>query len=84
MMEKWQTFWAMVLDVWENGLYGINIGQITVAIFIFLGFLLIRRIFSRFLIHRISRFTQKTATPLDDRALEVLHKPAGFIVGKMA
>ena len=79
MMEKWQTFWAMVLDVWENGLYGINIGQISVAIFIFLGFLLIRRIFSRFLIHRISRFTQKTATPLDDRALEVLHKPAGFI-----
>ena len=79
MMEKWKTFWSLVVNVWENGLYGIDIGRILVAIFIFLVFLLIRRVFSRFLIHRISLMTQKTTTPLDDHALEVLHKPAGFI-----
>ncbi len=78
-MDSWKTFWAVVVNVWENGLYGIDIGRITVAVFIFLGFLIIRRLFSRIVIHRISLLTQKTSTPLDDKALEVLQKPASFI-----
>ncbi|MBL7213529.1 MAG: mechanosensitive ion channel family protein [Desulfobacteraceae bacterium] len=78
-MDSWKTFWAVVVDVWENGLYGINIGRITVAVFIVLGFLIIRRLFSRIVVHRISLLTQKTSTPLDDKALEVLQKPVSFI-----
>jgi len=78
-MDSWKTFWAVVVDVWKNGLYGINIGRITVAVFIVLGFLIIRRLFSRIVVHRISLLTQKTSTPLDDKALEVLQKPVSFI-----
>ena len=78
-MESWKTFWKIVVDVWNNGLYGIDIGRITVAVLIFLGFLIIRRLFSRILVHRISLFTRKTSTPLDDHALEVVLKPVSFI-----
>ncbi len=78
-MDQWKTFWAIVVDVWEHGLYGIDIGRITVAVFIVLGFLIIRRLFSRIVVQRISLLTQKTSTPLDDKALAVLQKPAGFI-----
>ena len=78
-MDRWKTFWAVVVDVWEHGLYGIDIGRITVAVFIVLGFLIIRRLFSRIVVQRISLLTQKTSTPLDDKALAVLQKPAGFI-----
>ena len=78
-MESWKTFWEIVVDVWKNGLYGIDIGRITVAVLIFLGFLIIRRLFSRILVHRMSLLTQKTSTPLDDKALEVVQKPVSFI-----
>jgi MscS family membrane protein len=78
-MESWKTFWEIVVDVWKNGFYGIDIGRITVAVLIFLGFLIIRRLFSRILVHRISLLTQKTSTPLDDKALEVVQKPVSFI-----
>ena len=78
-MFSWNKFWAVVVDVWENGLYGIDIGRITVAVFIVLGFLIIGRLFSRVIVHRISLLTRKTSTPLDDKALEVLQKPVSFI-----
>lgn len=78
-MDRWKTFWAIVVDVWQSGLYGIDIGRISVAVFIFLAFLFIRHLFSRVVVHRISLLTQKTSTPLDDQTLEVLQKPASFI-----
>ena len=78
-MDRLEKFWLIVVDVWENGLYGIDIGRYVAAVGIFLAFLLVRRIFSRFFIHRISLLTRKTSTPLDDQALEVLQKPVSFI-----
>ena len=78
-MDHLEKFWLIVVDVWENGLYGIDIGRYVAAVGIFLAFLLVRRIFSRFFIHRISLLTRKTSTPLDDQALEVLQKPVSFI-----
>jgi len=78
-MVNWNKFWAVVVSVWENGFYGIDIGRVTVAVFIFLGFLIIRRLFSRIIVHRISLFIQKTSSSMDDKALEVLTKPVSFI-----
>ncbi len=78
-METWMKFWNIVTEVWKNGLWGIDIGRITVAVLIFLGFLLIRRVFTRMLVHRIALMTRKTTTPLDDQALVVLLKPVGYI-----
>ena len=43
-----QEFLKLVQDVWQNGLYGIDVGQITVAVGILLLFLLARNLLTRF------------------------------------
>ncbi|HIC85916.1 MAG TPA: mechanosensitive ion channel family protein [Desulfobacterales bacterium] len=78
-MEGLKEFWDIVVDVWQRGVYGIDIGRILVAILIFLVFLIARRLFARFIINRLASFTARTKTKLDDEALEVLRKPISFI-----
>ena len=78
-METLRQFWLVVIDVWEKGLFGVDLGRIVVAILILLGFLLIRRLFARIVINRLKAITRRTKTRLDDDALEVLEKPASFI-----
>lgn len=78
-MDSWREFWAVVVDVWETGLFGINIGRLLVAVLIFLGFLLIRRLISKVVVHRLGALASRSSTRLDDDALEVLEKPVSFI-----
>jgi MscS family membrane protein len=78
-MDSLRDLWAMVVDVWEKGLFGIDIGRIVVAVLIFFAFFLIRPLFSRIVINRIKAYTEKTETQLDDEVLEVIEKPLGFI-----
>ena len=74
-----QAFWNVVVDVWDNGLWGIDMGRILIAVMIFLGFLLLRRIFVRLIVGRLQAVTRRTRTQLDDEALSVLEKPVGLI-----
>ena len=78
-MERLGQFWALVIEVWKDGLLGIDIGRVLVAAFIFIGFLLIRRLFAKLVISRLNVITKRTKTRLDDDALEVLQKPLSFI-----
>lgn len=78
-METFQRFWLIVVDVWEKGLLGINLGRIVVAAIILILFFLARRLFAKIVINRLSIITKRTKTHLDDDALEVLDKPVGFI-----
>lgn len=78
-VERLQQFWLLVLDVWDQGIAGINLGRIITAALILIGFLLIRRVFTNFILKRISALTAKTRTQIDDRALAVLERPVAFI-----
>jgi len=78
-MNTLRDFWLIVIDVWRKGLFGIDIGRIVTAVLIFLGFLFIRRLFTRVIINRLKAVTRRTRTRLDDDALEVLEKPVSFI-----
>lgn len=78
-MNTLREFRLVVVDVWQKGLYGIDIGRIVTAVLIFLGFLLVRRLFTRVVIHRLKAISRRTKTRLDDEALEVLEKPVSFI-----
>ncbi len=46
-MEGLKKSWLIIVEVWEKGLFGIDISRIVVAVIIFFGFLLIRRLFSK-------------------------------------
>ncbi len=78
-MEKLKQFYFLVQDVWKNGLLGIDIGHFIVAVLIFFAFILLRRLFARFIISRIKAVTKRTKTVIDDDMLEALEKPVQFI-----
>ena len=78
-MERLKEFWLLVVDVWEKGFLGINISDIIVSVFILVVAVLFRRLFSKFVIGTISRFTKRTKTDLDENILKVLDHPLRFI-----
>lgn len=69
----------MVIDVWNHGFMGVDIGQISIALLIFLGFLLIRGIFSRFVLNKLHDWTAKSKTNLDDKIIDALIPPIKLI-----
>ena len=79
ILDKFQQFWVIVVDVWQNGFLGIDFGRILTAIAIFAFFLLIRRLFTRFVIHRITAITSRTQTTIDDKVLLALKNPIRFV-----
>jgi len=78
-MEQINKFWQVVRDVWEQGLWGIDIGRILVALLIFFIFLLLRQLLARFIIKRLKSIAKKTRYEFDDEVVEALQKPFTFI-----
>jgi MscS family membrane protein len=78
-MESFKEFWEIVVDVWEKGLYGVDIGRIIVAVLIFFGFFLLRPLFSRVVTRQLKAITEKTKTSFDDEVLGVMERPIGFV-----
>ena len=74
-----QDFWQLVLDVWQNGLFGIAVGQMLAALLVIFFFMLFRHIFSRFVIGRLKAFVVKTENKIDDEAIEAIEGPLGFL-----
>ena len=53
-MEVLQNFKNLFFDVWDKGISGVNISEILIALGIFLFFLFLRGIFSKFIVKRLS------------------------------
>jgi MscS family membrane protein len=78
-MEQISKFWQVVVDVWEQGLWGIDIGRIIVALLIFFIFLFLRQLLARFIISWLKSISGKTKFAFDDEIVEALQKPFTFI-----
>lgn len=78
-MQRLEDFWALVVDVWRHGFMGVDIGRLLVAFAIFVGFLILRRAFTRLVLARIKRWAEKTATEVDTRVVTALENPIRFI-----
>ena len=74
-----ERFWTLVVDVWQKGAAGVDIGTIATAIGIFLAFLIIRRLFTHFVIRRLKALTKRTSWRVDDEILNALERPIRFI-----
>ena len=83
-METMSKFWEIVKDVWQQDVYGFDISRILIAVLIFIFFLLMRKLFSRWVIYRLKKIVQKTETRLDDELLEILEKPIAVLSAKRA
>ena len=74
-MESFNSFTNLFLDVWNNGVFGINATDIIVSLVIFLFFYLLRRLIARFILNRLSRIVLRTSNQIDDAVIEVLDGP---------
>ncbi len=77
--EQLNNFWRLVQDVWQNGYAGIDFGRYFSALFIFIIFLMFRRLFTRIILNRLEGFVQNTNTDIDERLLIALKNPIRFI-----
>lgn len=71
--------WAQTVDIWKHGFMGVDISNIIIALAILLGFLLVRGLFSRYVLTRIYAFAMRSDTHLDNRIVEALIPPIKFI-----
>ncbi len=76
---SFNDFITLIRDVWDHGVYGVDIGKIILALLIFFFFLLIRRLFSRFFVGRLKALSRKTKNDIDDQVIDALEDPLRFI-----
>ena len=77
-LESVKNFGEQVVVVWETGVLGTSIGEILTAIGIFYFFLVLRHLFSRFVMKVFLKVTQRTKTVIDDLLVEAVKKPLEF------
>lgn len=79
IIEQFRAFWAVVVDVWQQGLFGVQIGKLLTAAFIFMLFLTLRRLIAKHAINRLKVLAGKTTTKVDDKVIKALEQPIGMI-----
>jgi len=77
-MEVLQNFKKLFVDVWNKGISGVNISEIIIALIIFLFFLFLRGIFSKFVIKRLENYVSKTSNNFDNTLVKSMEGPAKF------
>ena len=78
-MDGLKGFSEQVSIVWNTGVFGTSVGEILTAIGIFYLFLVVRHLFSRFVMRIFLNLTQRTKTVIDDLLLEAVKKPLEFM-----
>ena len=74
-----QNLLDLFFKVWNETFVGVSVGQLAIATFVLLLFLLLRRFFARFVIARLKRLASKTKTDVDDHVLAALQQPLMFL-----
>ena len=78
-MEAFNQFFNLFQEVWFQGIFGINVSEIIIGLIIFLFFYVLRRLFARFIIRRLSKFVLKSENQIDDAIIEVIEGPLKFL-----
>lgn len=79
VMEKFKDFWDVVVDVWQQGVFGVQIGKILTAALIFIVFLVFRKLLATLIMNRLRILTKKTSGKVDDKILEAVEQPVIMI-----
>ncbi len=77
-MDLIKNFINLFIEVWNEGILGIDIFQILIGLGIFLIFLLFRGLIGKIIIRRLEKIAKKTSNKLDDTFVEAMKGPAQF------
>ena len=78
-MEAINSFKQLFLEVWNEGIFGLNASEIIIGFIIFLVFYVLRRLFARFIISKLNKLVSKTSTKIDNTVVEVIEGPLKFL-----
>lgn len=78
-MESLTDFWQLVLDVWQHGVGGVDVGRFAAAIGLLTIFLVLRRLFTKFVMGWLRAMARRTSWTLDDHILDTIEPPVQFI-----
>ncbi len=74
-MQDLQAFWDLVVEVWQNGLGGVDIGRVIIALGILLGFFILRGLIAKFLVGWLRRMARSTEWRIDDAMVDAIAPP---------
>ena len=78
-MNVLENFKNLFIEIWQQGIAGINFTQIGVGIVIFLLFLLLRGLISNFILKRLQNYVEKTTNKFDDALVKASTGPIKFL-----
>jgi len=78
-MEAFNQFFTLFQEIWFQGIFGINVSEIIIGLIIFLFFYVLRRLFARFIIRRLSKFVLRSKNQIDDAIIDVIEGPLKFL-----
>jgi len=78
-MKDLNEFWALVVDVWQHGVAGVDIGRMVVAVGIFFVFMMLRGLLTRFLMTWLHLLAKRTPWTVDDQILGTIEPPVRFV-----
>jgi MscS family membrane protein len=72
-------FWTITQDVLDNTAFGTSFGRLLIAIVVFGVLLVLRGLFSRFVVGWLKRFVKRTQNQIDDHMVAALDSPIRFV-----
>ncbi|MDC0192712.1 mechanosensitive ion channel family protein [Alphaproteobacteria bacterium] len=78
-MKAFNQFFTLFQEIWFQGIFGINVSEIIIGLIIFLFFYVLRRLFARFIIRRLSKFVLRSKNQIDDAIIDVIEGPLKFL-----
>ncbi len=73
-----ENFKNLFLDVWSEGISGVNISEILIALIIFFFFLFLRGIFAKFVVIRLEKYVSRSTNKFDNSLVSSMEGPAKF------
>ncbi len=77
-MEKIKNFFNLFKNVWQEGFLGINIAELLIAFTIFFLFLLLRGVFSKFVVKKLEKYVSLTTNKFDNSLVKAFEGPSKF------
>ena len=74
-----ENFQNLFIEIWQQGIAGINFTQIGLGIVILLLFLLLRGLISSFILKRLENYVAKTSNKFDDALVKASKGPVKFL-----
>ena len=77
-MNVLENFKDLFIDVWQDGVSGVNISEIIIALAIFTFFLFLRGVFSKYVVKKLESYVSKSTNSFDNSLVNSMEGPAKF------